>query len=294
MATSIRVPRDTAAPGLQLNLLAPRHAPIAPYRTRARLRYLPTIWLQGARLHAITERQCVATVLTEIEKGRGGSIHTMNLDHLRQFLQEPSYARRYREATIITADGMPLIWASRLRGTPLPERVTGSNLIWSLSEAAAQRGRSIYLLGGSHGTAQKAASVLAQRYPKLRIAGISGEAVEDGSDENQNRELVKALMAAKPDIVYVALGSPKQEQLIERLRDRLPSTWWLGIGVAFSFVAGEIRRAPLWMQRMGLEWLHRLIQEPQRLAKRYLVDGVPFALSLFWNSVAERRSRERS
>lgn len=218
----------------------------------------------------------------------------MNLDHLRQFLQEPSYARRYREATIITADGMPLIWASRLRGTPLPERVTGSNLIWSLSEAAAQRGRSIYLLGGSHGTAQKAASVLAQRYPKLRIAGISGEAVEDGSDENQNRELVKALMAAKPDIVYVALGSPKQEQLIERLRDRLPSTWWLGIGVAFSFVAGEIRRAPLWMQRMGLEWLHRLIQEPQRLAKRYLVDGVPFALSLFWNSVAERRSRERS
>ncbi len=251
---------------------------------------LPSIQLHGARLHAITEQQCVNAVLREIEQNRGGSIITMNLDHLRRFSQDPHYGAIHGRARIVTADGMPLIWASRLQGTPLPERVTGSNLIWSLSRAAAHEGRSVYLLGGSPGTAQKTAGALKERYPNLSIVGTSSGPIDFANDRGELQRLATQLAEAKPDIVYVALGSPKQEELIDRLQAQFPATWWLGVGIAFSFASGEIRRAPLWMQTTGLEWLHRLVQEPRRLAKRYLLRGLPFALSLLWQSALRRVS----
>jgi N-acetylglucosaminyldiphosphoundecaprenol N-acetyl-beta-D-mannosaminyltransferase len=219
---------------------------------------------------------------------RGGTVYTMNLDHLRRFVWDPLRASNYNAASIVTADGTPLIWASRLLGTPLPERVTGSSLIWTLTAAAAANDKSIYLLGGAPGTAKKAARVLKQRYPKLKIAGISDETFEVRANEPTYRALRRKLVCAKPDIVYVALGSPKQEDLIERLRPTLPQAWWLGVGIAFSFVAGEISRAPLWMQRSGLEWVHRLVQEPRRLAKRYLIQGLPFAAVLLAHSMYRR------
>ena len=110
----------------------------------------PTVSIGGAELHKITERQCVEYILGQLAEGRGGVIVTMNLDYLRRFTRDPLSAKRYQQATLITADGMPLIWASRLQGTPLTERVTGSNLIWSLTAAAAERGRSIYQIGRAH------------------------------------------------------------------------------------------------------------------------------------------------
>ncbi len=248
----------------------------------------PKVWILGARLHALTEAQCVGLILSEIEERRGGSVITMNLDHLRRFAGEPSYSALYHRARVITADGMPLIWVSRLQGTPLPERVTGSNLIWSLSGAAAQRHRSIYLLGGAPGTAEKTAAALASRYPGIRIAGISS-APEGFEDEDREfGQIREALAAERPDIVYVALGSPKQEELIDRLQDAFPSIWWLGVGIAFSFASGEIKRAPVWMQRAGLEWSHRLLQEPRRLARRYLIRGLPFGVRLLSQAALRR------
>jgi len=262
-------------------------------KTPAAIANLPEVYLMGARLHAITERQCVDLVLDAIDTACGGSINTMNLDHLRRFVQNGDCACLHSHASIVTADGMPLIWASVLKGTPLPERVTGSNLIWSLSASAARRGRSIFLLGGAPGTAQKAAACLARRYPDLRIAGFSSQPDEFGAERGQWNSLAQTLAAARPDIVYVALGSPKQEELIETLRDTLTASWWLGVGIAFSFVAGEIPRAPLWMQRAGLEWFHRLLKEPRRLARRYLIQGLPFAVRLFRESALQRMRSSR-
>ena len=218
------------------------------------------------------------------------SVVTMNLDHLRRFLSEDGYAAHCRNARIMTADGMPLIWASRLQGTPLPERVTGSNLIWSLTAAAAQRHRSVFLLGGAAGAARRTAEILSRRYPGLRIKGVSSEAIDLARNNGALKTLASRLASAQPDIVYVALGSPKQEQLIDHLRDTLPQAWWLGVGIAFSLVSGEIRRAPKWMQASGLEWLHRLIQEPTRLARRYLVNGLPFAATLLCSAALGRFS----
>src|SRR5437763_1204962 len=116
--------------------------------------------------------------------------------------------------------------------------------------------------------------------PELKIVGTYCPRRGFQDDAERMRELTRAVVSAKPDIVFVALGSPKQERLIERLRDRLPGAWWLGVGISFSFLAGNVRRAPHWMRTLGMEWMHRLVQEPVRLFKRYLLQGIPFAVRL--------------
>jgi N-acetylglucosaminyldiphosphoundecaprenol N-acetyl-beta-D-mannosaminyltransferase len=249
---------------------------------------LPTVRLAGVQLHAITEAQCVGHVLNESTAGRGGWVVTANLDHLRRLVYEGSYSQLCSSASLVVADGMPLVLASRIQGTPLPERVAGSSMILTLSAAAAGADRSIYLLGGTPGTETAAADVLKQRYPRLRIAGTSCPRIGFDQDQEQVDRIGEELTAAQPDIVYVALGSPKQEWLIHTLRDRLPGAWWMGVGISFSFVCGDVRRAPVWMQRSGLEWIHRLAQEPRRLAKRYLIDGCPFAARLLAGAALQR------
>jgi N-acetylglucosaminyldiphosphoundecaprenol N-acetyl-beta-D-mannosaminyltransferase len=252
---------------------------------------LPTIELQGLKIHAITESQAIEYLLGCLDVGQGGWAITPNLDHLRRLRTDKALGMAYKTANLMVADGMPLIWASRLQGTPLPERVAGSSLISTLSAAAAARSRSIFLLGGDPGTADQAADVLRQRHTNIRIIGTYCPPVGFEKEEVQVQELIRILRQADPDIVFVALGSPKQEWLIDRIRAQLPKAWWLGIGISFSFLSGRVRRAPVWMQRTGLEWLHRLIQEPRRLAKRYLAQGLPYAMCLLAGCAMRRLSR---
>jgi len=248
----------------------------------------PRVELLGTQIHAVTEKQCCVIVLNELRQGRGGWVVTPNLDHLRRCHYDPEYARTIRRANLLVADGMPLVWASKLQGTPLPERVTGSNLIFSLSEALSRERRKIFLLGGDPGMADLAGDVLARRFPGLNIVGTC--CPDLGYEWNPSKiwEISNQLAAANPDVVFVGLGSPKQEYLILDFRTLLPQTWWLGVGISFSFVAGRIKRAPRWMQRCGLEWMHRLTQEPGRLARRYLIDDMPFVLKLFKDSLVKR------
>jgi N-acetylglucosaminyldiphosphoundecaprenol N-acetyl-beta-D-mannosaminyltransferase len=248
---------------------------------------LPSIALRGVRLHAVTEVQAVQHVLDQLGAGKGGWVLTPNLDHLRRLGRDRVFRALYTHANLVVADGMPLIWASRLQGTPLPERVAGSSLISSLSAGAAKANRSIYLLGGDPGTADHAAATLLSRNPNLTIAGTHCPDVGFEKDEKQLAAVIQRLVEARPDIIFVALGSPKQEWLIGQLRGYLPKAWWLGIGISFSFLSGQVRRAPRWMQRVGLEWLHRLCQEPRRLGRRYLLEGIPFGTSLLASSLAQ-------
>ena len=241
---------------------------------------LPFIRLNGVRIHAIDEQTCIEHILHEIAAGRGGVVVTPNVDHLRRCGTDMSFSALVAEANLVVADGMPLVWASRLQATPLPGRVAGSDLISSLSGAAAEQGRSIFLLGGVEGTADKAAEILRGRFPRLNVAGTLCPPMGFENDEKAMRKIVEGLQSTKPDIVYVALGSPKQEQVIDRIRRAMPGTWWLGVGVSFSFLCGDVKRAPVWIQKIGMEWFHRMMQEPRRLVKRYLFTGIPFAGSL--------------
>ena len=237
------------------------------------------------KLHAVTENQVITHILNELDGGRGGVVVTPNLDHLRRYMHDLSFGALIAEADLVVADGMPLVWASRLQGTPLPERIPGSNLISTLSAAAGARGRSIFLLGGEIGTAEGAAATLREKYPSCIIVGTHFPPFGFQKNEAQMSAIIQALSDSNPDIVYVALGSPKQEKLIAKLRPILPNAWWVGVGNSFSFLAGDVKRAPVWMQHIGMEWVHRLLQEPRRLFRRYLIVGVPFAASLLSRSM---------
>jgi len=232
------------------------------------------------QVHRLTEHDCVTFVAEELAARRGGWIVTANVDILRRMAIDTDFAALCSRASLVVADGMPLVWASRLRGEPLPERVTGSSLIWTLSAMAARRRRSVYLLGGVPGTAERTALALRRSNPMLQVAGVSCPDTGFETRPDAMARIAHDLAAARPDIVYVAFGAPKSERLIASLRQLVPEAWWIGVGISFSFASGEIARAPGWMQRAGLEWLHRLAQEPARLARRYLFDDVPFAAGL--------------
>jgi N-acetylglucosaminyldiphosphoundecaprenol N-acetyl-beta-D-mannosaminyltransferase len=233
----------------------------------------------------------VTFVAEELAAGRGGWIVTANTDHVRRMALDVEFASLCFSASLLVADGMPIVWASRLQGEPVPERVTGCSLTWTLSEMAAAHERSVYLLGGAPGTVERAARVLQRQYPALRVAGVCCPDYGFETRPDEMRAISEALVAAQPDIVYVALGSPKADWFINVLRPLLPKTWWIGVGISFSFISGEITRAPAWMQRAALEWLHRVMQEPARLTRRYFIDDAPFAAALLTKAAWSRLRR---
>jgi len=237
----------------------------------------------------VTEQQVVDHVLTALTRGDGGWISTPNIDIMRRSAEDAGVRRLIGAADVVVADGAPVVWAAKLGGRPLPERVAGSALVWSLSAAAAVAGRGIFLLGGEPGVADRAAARLCGHAPGLRVTGTFAPDWGFESDPAQVDAIGELLKSADPDVVFVGLGCPKQERLIEALAPDLPRIWWVGCGAALDFAAGERRRAPAWMQASGLEWVHRMVAEPRRLVRRYLVDDAPYALRLLIGSALSRR-----
>ena len=246
------------------------------------------ISLLGMPVDAVSEPQAVGAIVAALDAGRGGTVITPHLEILRRYVQDPSVRGHFGTAGLIVADGQPLVWASRVMGRPLPERVAGSDLIWSLAGECALRGRGVFLLGGAPGACEAARDRLREFYPGLDIRGWCSPPVGFDRDPAAMAALKAELREARPDVVFVALGFPKQERVIAELRGALPQAWFLGVGVSLSFVAGHVARAPDWAMRYGLEWFHRLLQEPRRLARRYLVDGLPFAARLFGHALRVR------
>lgn len=243
--------------------------------------------LMGVAFDAVRAEGVLDSINQGLDARTGGWIVTPNLDILRRISADRKLEVMVGRADIVVADGMPLVWASRLRRTPLPERVAGSDLARTVPELAARRGATVFLLGGNDGTADEAAGRLRRQFPRLNVVGALCPAFGFEADERQLSVIDAAISDARPDIVLVCLGFPKQERLIERLRRAHPDAWYLGLGISLSFLSGDQRRAPAWMQKAGLEWAHRLAQEPRRLARRYLLDGPPFLVRLLGRSLLE-------
>lgn len=247
-----------------------------------------SVALMGVPLDAFTSETLLEYLIAQSNAGQGGSVMTPNLDILYGVIHDDVLLERVLTADIRVADGMPLIWASRLQGTPLPARVAGSDLVYALAPRLAETEKSLFLLGGEPGTAERAAQILKQQQPGLRIAGTYCPEFGYEQDPTQIAEILKAVSDANPDFVYVGLPFPKASALIEELRVLLPQAWSLAVGVSFSFISGEIKRAPRWLRRLGCEWIHRLVQEPRRLGRRYLIHGIPLGLQLLAGSYAAR------
>jgi exopolysaccharide biosynthesis WecB/TagA/CpsF family protein len=247
------------------------------------------ISLLGIPIDALTEKEVVDRIIFDWRRGRGGWVVTPNLDHLRVLCRRPELKHTIAEAaTLLLPDGMPLVWASRIQRTPLPGRVAGSDLILSLTAAAAKAGASIFFLGGNPGAGERAAALLANANPGLKIAGVLAPPMGFELDPEKLAAIREQIVAANPALVYSCFGFPKQESVIQQLREHLPGSWFLGLGGSFSMISGEFRRAPQWMRSTGLEWLCRLIQEPHRLFKRYVIQDVPFVWRLLASSLCHR------
>jgi N-acetylglucosaminyldiphosphoundecaprenol N-acetyl-beta-D-mannosaminyltransferase len=219
-----------------------------------------------------------AEALDEIERlaasGLGGSVFTPNVDHVVNLARSPTFRVAYARASLALVDGQALLWASRLLGTGLPEKISGSDLVPRLLERAGKRGLRVYFLGGAPGVALEAAEVARRRYG-VAVAGVDCPLV--ARDGEAPPEVIARIREARPHLLLVALGAPKQELFVDRYREELGSVVSLGIGASLDFVAGRVRRAPAWVSRAGFEWLFRLVQDPRRLARRYFVDDPRFA-----------------
>jgi N-acetylglucosaminyldiphosphoundecaprenol N-acetyl-beta-D-mannosaminyltransferase len=211
----------------------------------------------------------------------------VNLDVWLNALADPHLHRIMSGCSLVVPDGMPLVWSARLMGSRLAERITGVDLVPRLAELSARKGYRIFMLGGRPGVADRAADLLRQTYPGTQIVGTYSPA-EENLLRMDHTEILSRVHAARPDILLVAFGNPKQEKWIWMHRKRLGVTLSMGVGGSFDILVGDTRRAPRWIQQCGLEWAMRFVQEPARLGPRYLRDFIglcshlPLALVAAW------------
>jgi N-acetylglucosaminyldiphosphoundecaprenol N-acetyl-beta-D-mannosaminyltransferase len=226
------------------------------------------IAIMGLPLNSLTENQAVDALERLIESGGMHQVCATNVDAWLAALSDAHLHRIVAGSSLVLPDGMPLVRASWLLGCPLAGRVSVADLVKRLAELSARKGYGIFLLGAKPGVAQRVSRLLEREYPGVRIVGAYTPA-EENLIEMDHGEILSQIHAARPDILLVAFGNPKQEKWIWMHRKRLGVPLALGVGESFDVLVNDNRRAPRWMQRCGLEWALRLVQEPMRVGPRY-------------------------
>lgn len=258
MSTTVPTPNRLVPPAVPATGLPPdRYRP---------LRRPVVIW--GLPLLPVTYDEALREVDRLIASGQPNYFITANLHYAMLSHSDARLADVNRGAAFLLADGMPMVWYSRLLRRRLPQRVAGSDLIYGLCRLARDRQYRVFFLGGAPGVADRAASRLVERYPGLQIAGIEVPPFRPATPE-ENQRLVERIRRAAPQILLVALGQPKGELWLAENSAALGVPACVQLGASFDFVAGSVRRAPPLLQRTGLEWCYRLLQEPRRMAPRY-------------------------
>lgn len=243
--------------------------------------------LFGVEMDPVRMPEAIARILQWAGDGdrRCRFVVTPNADHAVLLQEHEGLKRAYADAGLVLVDGMPVLLAAKLLRRGIPERVAGSDLVPALFEAASRRLADqspelgteplrVYLLGAAAGVAERAAQRIEARWPGVRIVGCASPAIGFERQTEENDEILNRIAAAAPDVVIVGLGAPKQELWVHSHRNRIAAPVALCVGATIDFLAGERSRAPTWMRRVGLEWMHRMASEPRRLAKRYLRDAI--------------------
>lgn len=220
----------------------------------------------------LTMAEALKAIDRLIKAKKNAYVVTPNVDHIVQLERGGELVDVYKNADLILTDGKPLIWISKLYGTPIKEKISGSDLFPLLCGMAAKKGYSMFFLGAAEGVAAKAAKNLENKYRGLKIVGTYSPPLGFEKDEAEMEKIEKMIKDANPHILIVGLGCPKQELFILHNKDKLGVPISLGLGASLDFQAGNIKRAPKWMSNHGLEWLFRITQDPKRMLKRYLVD----------------------
>jgi N-acetylglucosaminyldiphosphoundecaprenol N-acetyl-beta-D-mannosaminyltransferase len=240
--------------------------------------------------HNVTLAEAVSRIIDRSRSGSGGFVVTPNVDHICVAEHDPELRNAYREAFLSLADGMPLLWMARAFGTPLAEKVSGSDLIVPLLQAAAEASQTVYFLGSTPENCVEAIRRLKTSIPALDVVGWASPRFTPSEATSPEIETALDQIAQlRPGLVLFAFGNPKQEYAMLRYRDRYFPAIGLGVGASIDFLAGAVQRSPKWMSDHGLEWLYRLKQEPARLWQRYLVRDRAI-LRIFWRT--RRRVRD--
>ena len=255
----------------------------------------------GMKIDAVTMTDVIRQLHRWVQYPGTGChyVVTPNVDHAVMFQEHAGLQCAYADASFVLVDGFPLLAAARLLGKQIPERVPGSDLVPALFESTNSVDRhdgeqaggqlKVFLLGAAPGVADRAAVNIQRRWTAVKVVGTCSPPLGFEKNPNENQAILQRIADSKPDMVIVGLGAPKQELWVHAHRDRIAAPVALCVGATIDFLAEEKQRAPVWMRRTGLEWLHRLISEPRRLAKRYFRDAWIFP-QLVWREWVNERS----
>ena len=234
--------------------------------------------LFGIDFAVMNLEQAAEAIVLAAEKGTKGLVVTPNADHVVRYSRSQRFRSVVDGALMRFADGMPIVWVSRLLKVPLPERVTGADLLPAIVSLTATRGARTFFLGGHSGVAEKAKGVLCERFKGAQVVGVYSPPFGFEKDQMETRKIIEMINALDVHILFFGVGSPKQEYWAHEHLSELKVGPIVCVGAAFDFAAGEIKRAPLWLQNIGGEWLWRLGQEPKRLWKRYILIDTKFII----------------
>lgn len=240
----------------------------------------------GVGVNAVTLAQAIATLRCWMDEPLKASgcryVVTPNLDHARLLRDDEGLQSAYRDASFVIPDGMPFVWAAKLMGRPIPQRVAGSDLVPGLlADASAARPLTYYLLGAAPGVAETAAKKIETQYPFARCVGCLSPDFGFEKDPEACAQIIAKVNEAKPDLLVLGFGAPKQELWIGAHHQRVHAKVAVCAGATIDFLAGQVSRAPKWMQKSGLEWAHRMLSQPQRLFPRYARDAAALP-GLLW------------
>jgi N-acetylglucosaminyldiphosphoundecaprenol N-acetyl-beta-D-mannosaminyltransferase len=243
------------------------------------LNFVPRANVLGVGVSAINLPQAVELILQAVQQKRKGYVGVTGVHGVMEARSDEGFRRILNGALLNTPDGMPMSWVGRLQGFRQMDRVYGPDLLLALAGKTSDGGVRHFFYGGAPGIAEKLKSTLEMRFPGLSVVGTYTPPFRPLSSREEE-ELLQQLVESSADICWVGLSTPKQERFMAAYLPRLPVTIMIGVGAAFDIHSGKIKQAPLWMQRRGLEWLFRLIQEPKRLWKRYLINNPLFVMRI--------------
>lgn len=236
--------------------------------TKYRMKFLNT------QIDNVTMKEAIDVIDDFIKDGKYHYVITPNVDHIVKLENDEEFRKVYKDADLIVTDGMPLVWISKLTGTPIKEKVSGSDLFPETCRLAALKGYSVFILGAAEGVAAKAAENLKKKYNELKIAGTFSPSFGFEKKPEEVKHIINMINDAKPDILAVGVSAPKQEKFIYKYRDELKVPVSLAIGASIDIEAGNLKRAPKWMQKAGLEWFYRMFRQPKKIFKRVFIDDL--------------------
>jgi N-acetylglucosaminyldiphosphoundecaprenol N-acetyl-beta-D-mannosaminyltransferase len=244
------------------------------------------ITLMGCSIDNLSMEETLQTIEGFIHTGKPHQHVVVNVDKLVKASRDPELRQIINDCALINVDGMPVVWASRLLGKPLKERVAGVDLFEALMRRAGEKGWRVFLLGAREEVVSKVAATYQHKYPRLVLAGYRNGYWKGEAEE---QKVVEQIRDARPDLLFVAISSPKKEQFLGRYQAEMKIPFAMGVGGTFDVAIGHVKRAPVWMQKSGLEWFYRFLQEPRRMFRRYFIEDMAFVWLLLKEAAGVRR-----